>query len=61
MVAACNPYASLILPLLLLLQSSENSPLGNFLKGFIDVPSCHVGECPYLWIWGEYGGIGMSR
>uniref|UniRef100_A0A8C0BM48 1-phosphatidylinositol 4,5-bisphosphate phosphodiesterase gamma n=1 Tax=Buteo japonicus TaxID=224669 RepID=A0A8C0BM48_9AVES len=24
--------------------SSENSPLGNFLKGFIDVPSCHVGE-----------------
>uniref|UniRef100_A0A8C0BME4 1-phosphatidylinositol 4,5-bisphosphate phosphodiesterase gamma n=1 Tax=Buteo japonicus TaxID=224669 RepID=A0A8C0BME4_9AVES len=22
--------------------SSENSPLGNFLKGFIDVPSCHV-------------------
>ncbi|ETE57584.1 1-phosphatidylinositol-4,5-bisphosphate phosphodiesterase gamma-1, partial [Ophiophagus hannah] len=25
--------------------SVENSPLGNFLKGFIDVPSCHVGEC----------------
>uniref|UniRef100_A0A8C8VG69 Phosphoinositide phospholipase C n=1 Tax=Pelusios castaneus TaxID=367368 RepID=A0A8C8VG69_9SAUR len=23
-------------------QSAENSPLGNFLKGFIDVPSCHV-------------------
>uniref|UniRef100_A0A8C0GR07 1-phosphatidylinositol 4,5-bisphosphate phosphodiesterase gamma n=1 Tax=Chelonoidis abingdonii TaxID=106734 RepID=A0A8C0GR07_CHEAB len=22
--------------------SAENSPLGNFLKGFIDVPSCHV-------------------
>ncbi|NWI42933.1 PLCG1 phosphodiesterase, partial [Picathartes gymnocephalus] len=22
--------------------SSENSPLGNFLKGFIDVPSCHI-------------------
>ncbi|XP_058034768.1 1-phosphatidylinositol 4,5-bisphosphate phosphodiesterase gamma-1-like isoform X5 [Ahaetulla prasina] len=22
--------------------SVENSPLGNFLKGFIDVPSCHV-------------------
>uniref|UniRef100_A0A3P9LP59 Phosphoinositide phospholipase C n=1 Tax=Oryzias latipes TaxID=8090 RepID=A0A3P9LP59_ORYLA len=23
-------------------QSSENSPLGNLLKGFIDVPTCHV-------------------
>ncbi|XP_073433451.1 1-phosphatidylinositol 4,5-bisphosphate phosphodiesterase gamma-1-like [Dendrobates tinctorius] len=23
-------------------QSAENSPLGNFLKGFIDVPSCHI-------------------
>uniref|UniRef100_A0A8D2LRW9 1-phosphatidylinositol 4,5-bisphosphate phosphodiesterase gamma n=1 Tax=Varanus komodoensis TaxID=61221 RepID=A0A8D2LRW9_VARKO len=23
-------------------ESVENSPLGNFLKGFIDVPSCHV-------------------
>ncbi|MEE6527076.1 hypothetical protein FKM82_028162, partial [Ascaphus truei] len=23
-------------------QSVENSPLGNFLKGFIDVPSCHI-------------------
>ncbi|XP_029815114.1 1-phosphatidylinositol 4,5-bisphosphate phosphodiesterase gamma-1-like [Manacus vitellinus] len=32
------PYP-LFLPLF---QSSENSPLGNFLKGFIDVPSCHV-------------------
>lgn len=52
------PPFYLLLPLL---QSSENSPLGNFLKGFIDVPSCHVGECPYLRIWGEFGGIGMSR
>lgn len=25
-------------------QSTENSPLGTFLKGFIDVPTCHVGE-----------------
>lgn len=25
-------------------QSTENSPLGTFLKGFIDVTSCHVGE-----------------
>lgn len=25
-------------------QSTENSPLGAFLKGFIDVPTCHVGE-----------------
>uniref|UniRef100_A0A674BG24 1-phosphatidylinositol 4,5-bisphosphate phosphodiesterase gamma n=1 Tax=Salmo trutta TaxID=8032 RepID=A0A674BG24_SALTR len=24
--------------------STENSPLGTFLKGFIDVPTCHVGE-----------------
>ncbi|KAM8967646.1 1-phosphatidylinositol 4,5-bisphosphate phosphodiesterase gamma-1-like isoform 2-T2 [Pelodytes ibericus] len=23
-------------------QSAESSPLGNFLKGFIDVPSCHI-------------------
>uniref|UniRef100_A0A8C5RTT0 Phosphoinositide phospholipase C n=1 Tax=Laticauda laticaudata TaxID=8630 RepID=A0A8C5RTT0_LATLA len=23
-------------------EQDENSPLGNFLKGFIDVPSCHV-------------------
>uniref|UniRef100_A0A3B3ZQB9 1-phosphatidylinositol 4,5-bisphosphate phosphodiesterase gamma n=1 Tax=Periophthalmus magnuspinnatus TaxID=409849 RepID=A0A3B3ZQB9_9GOBI len=23
-------------------ESTENSPLGTFLKGFIDVPSCHV-------------------
>lgn len=52
------PPCYLFLPLL---QSSENSPLGNFLKGFIDVPSCHVGECPYLCIWGKFGGIGMSR
>lgn len=41
---ACLPHRPLSLPLL---QSSENSPLGNFLKGFIDVPSCHVGECPH--------------
>lgn len=27
-----------------LTQSTENSPLGTFLKGFIDVTSCHVGE-----------------
>lgn len=40
----CLPHRPLSLPLL---QSSENSPLGNFLKGFIDVPSCHVGECPH--------------
>uniref|UniRef100_A0A8C9Y5S0 1-phosphatidylinositol 4,5-bisphosphate phosphodiesterase gamma n=1 Tax=Sander lucioperca TaxID=283035 RepID=A0A8C9Y5S0_SANLU len=25
-------------------ESTENSPLGTFLKGFIDVPTCHVGE-----------------
>lgn len=25
-------------------QSTENSPLGTFLKGFLDVTSCHVGE-----------------
>ncbi|KAF7237177.1 1-phosphatidylinositol 4,5-bisphosphate phosphodiesterase gamma-1 [Varanus komodoensis] len=33
--------------------SVENSPLGNFLKGFIDVPSCHVGESlrELLWRW----------
>uniref|UniRef100_A0A670I859 1-phosphatidylinositol 4,5-bisphosphate phosphodiesterase gamma n=1 Tax=Podarcis muralis TaxID=64176 RepID=A0A670I859_PODMU len=23
-------------------EQDENSPLGNFLKGFVDVPSCHV-------------------
>ena len=38
------PHHPFFLPVL---QSSENSPLGNFLKGFIDVPSCHVGECPH--------------
>lgn len=27
-----------------MLQSTENSPLGTFLKGFIDVPTCHVGK-----------------
>lgn len=45
---------------LLLFQSSENSPLGNFLKGFIDVPSCHVGECPTLsppWLWEPSGMV----
>uniref|UniRef100_A0A665WT72 1-phosphatidylinositol 4,5-bisphosphate phosphodiesterase gamma n=1 Tax=Echeneis naucrates TaxID=173247 RepID=A0A665WT72_ECHNA len=25
-------------------ELDENSPLGTFLKGFIDVPSCHIGE-----------------
>uniref|UniRef100_A0A3B3C9A1 1-phosphatidylinositol 4,5-bisphosphate phosphodiesterase gamma n=1 Tax=Oryzias melastigma TaxID=30732 RepID=A0A3B3C9A1_ORYME len=25
-------------------ESTDNSPLGNLLKGFIDVPTCHVGE-----------------
>lgn len=29
-------------------QSTENSPLGTFLKGFIDVTSCHVGELPMI-------------
>ncbi|XP_040287749.1 1-phosphatidylinositol 4,5-bisphosphate phosphodiesterase gamma-1-like isoform X2 [Bufo bufo] len=36
-------------------QSAENSPLGTFLKGFIDVPSCHIvlskegrGPRPYM-------------
>lgn len=34
----------ILILLLLLSQSTENSPLGTFLKGFIDVPTCHVGE-----------------
>lgn len=37
-----NQFFSLIL--FVLSQSTENSPLGTFLKGFIDVPTCHVGE-----------------
>ncbi|XP_027764445.1 1-phosphatidylinositol 4,5-bisphosphate phosphodiesterase gamma-1-like, partial [Empidonax traillii] len=39
--------------------SSENSPLGNFLKGFIDVPSCHVGESGGKWLESYWNRTGI--
>ena len=43
--------------MILLSQSTENSPLGTFLKGFIDVPTCHVGEShKQTCSWDDRGG-----
>lgn len=36
----------------------ENSPLGDLLRGVLDVPACQIGELPFLSL--DSSGVGVS-
>lgn len=36
----------------------ENSPLGDLLRGVLDVPACQIGELPFLPL--DSSGVGVS-